>query len=237
MDGEFSTGKRNLNPGIHTYIPVEAGQNRAARKLGKSGSMKKEDLEKLADDELLDLIIQRRREALEALYDRFGNAVFSLAVHILRDVGAAEEVTQDTFFNVWRRAPSYDSARGKVSAWLFSIGHHRIIDELRRRKRRDQSEVSQDVEVLHRAADDSSDPALYLALQMQRSQIHMALAELRPEQREAVMLAYYGGLTHTEIAARLQQPLGTVKTRMRLALKRLRELMGNEAREIVEDGL
>ena len=87
------------------------------------------------DEQLLMLITQRKREALEALYDRYSGAVYSLAMHLLRDSGASEEVTQDVFFNVWRRSESYRSHRGSLKAWLFSIAHHRTIDELRRRKR------------------------------------------------------------------------------------------------------
>lgn len=218
---------QNLNPpaGLSAYIEKE-GQNTA-----DGLPVTKEDYAALSDQELLSLIVEQKREALEALYDRFSGAVFSLATHMLRDPGAAEEVTQDAFFKVWRRASSYRSDRGKVTAWLFSIAHHRVIDEVRRRKRREQTHVSQDVELLDRPADDSSDPARYAMLQMKRGELKEALNVLRPEQREIVLLAYYGGLTHSEIANRLQQPLGTVKTRMRLALKKLRVVLGPQARE------
>ena len=198
--------------------------------------MKRADLETMSDEELVDLVAEHRREALELLYERYSGAVYSLAMQMLKDPGAAEEVAQDTFFNVWRRATSYKSDRGKVTAWLFSIGHHRIIDELRRR-RRDQSQVAQDIETIQQhPEDESADPTAYADQRMRKRYIKDALDALRPEQREVVMLAYYGGLTHTEIAAKLDQPLGTVKTRMRLALKKLREMMGPQAREWA-DGL
>jgi RNA polymerase sigma-70 factor (ECF subfamily) len=180
---------------------------------------------------LLSLIEEKDRQALEALYARYSGPVFSLAMQMLRDAGAAEEVTQDAFFNVWRRAASYRSDRGKVTAWLFSIAHHRVIDEVRRRKRREQAQSSQDVDLLSQPADDSGDPARFAIGQMRRSEIKEALSGLRPEQRDVVILAYYGGLTHSEIAKKLDQPLGTVKTRMRLALKKLRDIMGPQARE------
>jgi len=86
------------------------------------------------DEELLTLIVQRRLDALEALYDKYSGGIFSLAMHMLRDTQIAEEVTQDVFLNVWRRGASYRSNRGKVTAWLFSIAHHKTIDELRRSK-------------------------------------------------------------------------------------------------------
>ncbi len=192
---------------------------------------RREDYPALEDGELMSLIKEQDREALEALYARYSGPVFSLAMQMLRDAGAAEEVTQDAFFNVWRRASSYRSDRGKVIAWLFSIAHHRVIDEVRRRKRREQAHSSQDVDLLSCLADDSGDPARFAIGRMRRSEIKEALSGLRPEQRDVVILAYYGGLTHSEIAKKLDQPLGTVKTRMRLALKKLRDLMGPQAQE------
>jgi len=146
-------------------------------------------------------------------------------------------VTQDTFFNVWRRASSYRQSRGKVTAWLFSIGHHQIIDEVRRRKRREQTQVYHDVDLINQPSDDTNDPMKFANRQMQRGMLSKALSALRSEQREIVVLAYYGGLTHSEIANKLGQPLGTVKTRMRLGLKKLREVLGPQAREWTEHGL
>lgn len=181
------------------------------------------DLGDLTDEDLLGLIAEQRRDALDDLYRRYSTAAYSLALKILRDPGGAEEVTQDSFFNVWRRAGSYTKGRGKVTAWLFSIVHHRAIDEIRRRKRRDEQRSSREVETLDIPSDDSSDPVRFANAQFQRGVLDEALKTLRPEQRAVVELAYFGGLTHTEIADRLQQPLGTVKTRMRLALKKLRE--------------
>lgn len=157
--------------------------------------------------------------------------MYSLALHILRDRGAAEEVAQDSFFNVWRRAASFRTSRGTVAAWLFSIVHHRAVDELRRRKRREQQQSDKDPMTLDHPADDTTDPVRFTVAQFDRVKIKGALEALRPEQREIVVLAYYGGLTHTEIAQKLGQPLGTVKTRMRLALKKLREVLGPQTLE------
>lgn len=190
------------------------------------------------DGQVLSLIADKDRGALECLYDRYSNTVYSLAMHMLRDSGAAEEVTQDVFFNVWRRAASYDSQRGSVTAWLFSIAHHRTIDELRRR-RRDQTHVQPGVDLSNRPSENGSygDPLKYTTGKFIRGQLEDALVTLRPEQREIVVLAYFGGLTHSEIANQLGQPLGTVKTRMRLALKKLREVLGPQYKERAEYGL
>jgi RNA polymerase sigma-70 factor (ECF subfamily) len=174
---------------------------------------------------------------LEGLYDRYSGAVYSLAVYMLQDAGAAEEVMQDTFFKVWRKGSSYNPERGKVTSWLFSIAHHRVIDEVRRRRRRDRNQVFQDVDLIDQPADDSSDPTRYAMVQMRRSRIKTALSALRPEQREVVVLAYYGGLTHSEMAKRLGLPLGTVKTRMRLALRKLKEVLESRVRELMDYGL
>ena len=193
--------------------------------------------EAAGDEELLRLIVERHREALEVLYGRYASPVYSLAMQMLRDSGAAEEVTQDAFFSVWRRASSYHSGRGKVTSWLFSIAHHRAIDELRRRRRRVPIPANVDIDLVDQPSDDSTDPVRYATAQFQRRRIKDALGTLRPEQRKVVELAYFGGLTHTEIAETLSQPLGTVKTRMRLALKRLRETLGPKAQEWAEHGL
>ena len=103
----------------------------------------------LEDEKLLRLIAKGDRSALEVLYDRYAGGIYSLAHHMLQERGAAEEVTQDTFLNVWRRASTYNVKRGKVSGWLFSIGHHRIIDELRKRRRQESMIYVPDVEAIH----------------------------------------------------------------------------------------
>lgn len=193
--------------------------------------------EELDDGQLLTSIAGDKREALEALYNRYSGPVYSLAMHLLRDQGAAEEVTQDTFFNVWRRGGSYKPGRGSVTAWLFSIAHHRTIDELRKR-RREQGRVQHGVDLTNRPSESrAGDPAEYTKAQYEGKQLKDALTTLRPEQREVVVLAYFGGFTHTEIAKQLEQPLGTVKTRMRLAMKKLREVLGPQIRESADHGV
>ncbi|MDA0769261.1 MAG: sigma-70 family RNA polymerase sigma factor [Chloroflexi bacterium] len=194
--------------------------------------------EEADDAQLISLIMEQSRPALETLYQRYSNTVYSLAMHMLRDAGKAEEVTQDAFFNVWRRAGSYSTSRGSVTAWLFSIAHNRTIDELRKR-RRGQTHVRHGVDLSNKAEEDNSggDPMRYATLQFDKSQLKDALFTLRPEQREIVILAYFGGLTHSEISQQLGQPLGTVKTRMRLALKKLRSVLGPQYLEQADIGM
>ncbi len=177
------------------------------------------------DSDLMQAIRNEDRDALETLYTRYYGPVYSLAMHMLRDVGAAEEVAQDTFFNIWRRAGSYKAHRGNVTSWLFGIARNRAIDELRKR-RRQYDRVRHGVDLTNmptEARDD--DPAEYAAAQYEGSRLEAALATLRPEQREVVVLAYFGGMTHVEISRKLDQPLGTVKTRIRLAIKKLRVVL------------
>ena len=188
------------------------------------------------DKRLMELSVQQDLDALGTLYNRYSNGVYALAMQMLKDSGAAEEVVQDAFHNVWRRAASYHPDRGKVTSWLFSIAHHRAIDELRRR-RRDREHVQHGVDIANRPSEGRGDPVEYTALSMEGRRIKEALNVLRKEQREIVMLAYYGGFTHSEIAAKLDQPLGTVKTRMRLALKKLREVLGPQPQEGVKHGM
>ena len=129
------------------------------------------------------LVVQQSREALESLYDRYSRAIYSLAVSLLRDPGAAEEVTQDVFLSVWRRGASYRPKRGKVTAWLFSIAHHRTIDEIRRR-RRELEHVREGVDVTNEPSTGMDDPLECATAQYQRSRLKGALATLRPEAHE-----------------------------------------------------
>lgn len=208
--------QRNLPGGLSSYNKREGCNEGADSARSRAG------YEALSDSDLLGLISIGTRQALESLYDRYGNAVYSLSMYILRDAGAAEEVTQDAFLNVWRRATTYSSQRGEVKAWLLSIAHHRAIDELRQRRRHEQGQTHNEFDLENHPSDESDDPVKYATREFQRGRVREALLTLGPEQREVVLLAYYGGFTHTEIAKLLGHPLGTVKTRMRLALKKLR---------------
>jgi RNA polymerase sigma-70 factor, ECF subfamily len=181
----------------------------------------------LTDLELLAQIGEQDREALASLYDRYGRRVFALAVRILNDPVGSEEVTQDVFMSVWRRGASYTSKKGKFTTWLFSIAHNRTIDELRKR-RRDRSRENDDIEDHYDLKSSDISPADAAVASSEFAKVKAAMEKLPEEQKSVVELSYFKGLTQTEIATKTGQPLGTVKTRMRLALKKLRVALSAE---------
>lgn len=183
-----------------------------------------QDMEDLG---LLEEISNRNRDALAELYDRYDRRVFSLAARILNDPVSSEEVTQDVFLSVWRRGSSYSSAKGKFTTWLFSIAHNRTIDELRKR-RRDRNRQNDDIEDHLNIESAEISPLENAVAQSEYAKVRDAMAELPAEQRQVVELSYFRGLTQAEIAEKTGQPLGTVKTRMRLALRKLRNALSSE---------
>ena len=175
------------------------------------------------DEELVAQLSRQDTDAFEALYGRYGNLVYSLSLRILGDVQAAEDVVQDVFLRVWRKPDHYDTARGRFLTWLLSVARNRAIDERRSRGRRQRFEVgSAPLDGDGPQGDEADDPALAALLADERSAIRRALVGLPPEQRSAIELAYYGGLTQQEIARALGEPLGTVKTRIRLGMQKMR---------------
>ncbi len=176
---------------------------------------------RLADQAALARVARGDQSALAELYDRHARRVFSLAVRILREHADAEDVVQEVFTQVWVQAGRYDTARGAVAAWMLMMARSRAIDRLRSRQARPEAAAES------RAAENVPDAArpqdLDLLSTEQVAHLRNALNELPGAQRVALELAYYEGLTHTEIAARLAEPLGTVKTRIRQAVLRLRE--------------
>jgi len=191
------------------------------------GQMNQLNYEELEDLELLAKISEKDRQALAELYDRYGRRVFALAVRMLNDPVGSEEVTQDVFMSVWRRGASYTSKKGKFTTWLFSIAHNRTIDELRKRKR-DRSRENTDIDDHLNIQSSDISPADAAVAQSEYLQIRAAMEKLPVEQKHVVDLSYFKGLTQTEIAMKTGQPLGTVKTRMRLALKKLRTALSAE---------
>jgi RNA polymerase sigma-70 factor (ECF subfamily) len=164
-------------------------------------------------------------QAVAALYDRDSALVFSLALRIVGDREGAEELVQEAFLRAWRQAGTYQPALGRLSTWLLGITRNLAVDELRRRGARPQrvdGEAAQEqLDTL--SAPEFDDPALQVGLADQQAEIRQALDALPPAQRTVIELAYYSGLSQSEIAATLGDPLGTVKTRMRLATQKLRE--------------
>ena len=174
-----------------------------------------------SDRALVSRIERRDADALAALYDRYAARVNGLASRILGDTGDAEEIVQEVFLYAWRSAASYDGARGTVLAWLLVAARSRAIDRLRARRPGGRERT--------RPLDDAPEPAsaedVEAGVEGRRWEAicRAAVAELPAEQREALELAYFGGLTQQEIAAKTATPLGTIKTRVRLGLMKLRE--------------
>lgn len=181
----------------------------------------------LASEEahLLARIAQQDQSALSTLYDRYARVLYSLAFRILGSVEEAEEIVLDVFSQVWKLAERYDPQRGRVDAWLFMLTRSRSLDRLRSLQR-----ISKAVESSTEAAKtvpqiQISDPTEDVLINERRDRVLAAMRQLPAEQREVIELAYYQGLTHVEIAAKTGKSLGTVKTRIRLGLAKLRQAL------------
>ncbi|HKE24027.1 MAG TPA: sigma-70 family RNA polymerase sigma factor [Bryobacteraceae bacterium] len=174
------------------------------------------------DGDLLARLQRRDPQALAELYDRYGGIVFRLILRMVRDSGTAEDLVQETFLRVWNRAGGFDGERGAVGPWLLAVARNRAIDHLRARGGRAENTIElNEIENPALFAAAASDPLHFdLARHVKR-----ALGRLTPQQREAIELAYFEGMSQTEIAERMGQPLGTVKTWMRRALELMREVL------------
>jgi RNA polymerase sigma-70 factor (ECF subfamily) len=178
------------------------------------------------DQALLARVAAGDSRALDTLYNRYARVVYSAALRILGSAELAEEVVQETFWRVWRRSGTFQSERGQVSSWILGIAHNLAIDELRRQRARPSPVYDQEDRPVLRDMEDSRVDVAGAALdQEQRQLISAALSQIPSEQREAIELAYFSGLSQSEIAAQLQNPLGTVKTRIRLGLQKLRDIL------------
>ena len=171
---------------------------------------------KATDASLIDRIVQRDESALAALYDRYAGMLSSVLNRILRDTQAAEEILQDIFYQLWRNAEQFDSSRGSLSGWLLVIARNRAISRLRRHNPASGDELSENTVVVVSNLESS------VAQQQLMAKVKSALDNLPKEQRAAIELAYFEGLTHSEIAQRTGDPLGTVKTRLRSAVETLK---------------
>lgn len=183
------------------------------------------DCSTLDDETLVRLIVQARAEALSELYDRYSRLVFSLALNSVGDSATAEEITQDVFLRVWQRARQYRADRAKVSTWLTSITRHRAIDQLRRRSSRPEQHGVAWAELAPGAEPSINGPDQAVVLTMERERVRAAIAQLPEEQKQVLALAYFQGLPQSQIAEALAMPLGTVKTRIRLGMQKLREML------------
>lgn len=177
----------------------------------------------LSDEALIALLERGEDDALAELYDRYGQVAYSLAYRMLRNGTLAEDAVQEAFLTVWRNAARFVPERAKASTWVLTIVHRRAVDLVRREERRRTEPFTPGVEPA--SAEGSADDEAWLRLQRER--VQEALRHLPDEQREALELAYYGGFTQSELAERLGQPLGTIKSRMFAGLARLRELLSD----------
>ena len=183
---------------------------------------------RLDDASLIDAMRRGDERAVGLLYDRHASMVMGLALSIVRDRTDAETVVLDTFTQVWRDAARYDVARGSVASWLLVLGRSRALDLLRsagRRARLTPVSVDDAPAAALVAEDAPSDPAQAVEAHERQRHVAAALGELPQAQRQAIELAFFEGLSHSEVAERLGEPLGTVKTRIRLGMTKLRQLL------------
>ena len=173
----------------------------------------------LSDEALVALVARADEEALAELYDRFGRVAYGLALRIVRDPSLAEDAVQDGFLTVWRSASHFVAERAKASTWILTLVHRRAVDVVRR----EQPRRAEPLEAAPQPTVEGTEEQAWL--QLQRDRVQEALRCLPDKQREALELAYYGGFTQSELADRLGEPLGTIKSRMFSGLARLRELL------------
>jgi RNA polymerase sigma-70 factor, ECF subfamily len=180
----------------------------------------------LSDEALVLLAARSEEAALAELYDRYGRVAYGLALRIVRDPALAEDAVQEAFLVVWRTAPRFVPERGKASTWILTLVHRRAVDAVRREQRRRAESLERAPEPAVGGVEEDA------WLRLQRERVQAALRRLPDAQREALELAYYGGFSQSELAERLGQPLGTIKSRMFAGLSRMRELLGEPGTEM-----
>jgi RNA polymerase sigma factor (sigma-70 family) len=174
----------------------------------------------LSDEAVVALVARSDEEALAELYDRFGRVAYGMAFRVLRDERLAEDAVQEGFLTAWRNADRFMPERAKASTWLLTLVHRRAVDLVRREERRRAEPLPDAAEA---APSGSAEDDAWL--RFERERVQAALRRLPDQQREALELAYYGGFSQSELAERLGQPVGTIKSRMFTGLSRLRELL------------
>lgn len=220
MSLDNPTKKQSRIRGLPFSVDIKGRKRRAA------DSQRISDYAAETDERLVEALEARDERAIEALYDRYGDYVYSVCIRMVGDVQLAEDLSQEVFLRLWRRPDLYDTSRGRFITWLLSVARNRAIDERRSRGRRfrHESPPSESTEEVLESAPTSETRDVAIVSE-ERVVVQRALAKLPPEQRLAIELAYFGGYTQQEIAQGLRQPLGTVKTRIRLGLQKLRQLL------------
>lgn len=175
------------------------------------------------ETDLMNKIVRKDTSAFGRLYDRYSQVVFNLAMRILKNRGEAEELVQEVFLQVWNKAYTYDSNRGSITTWIINIARNLGIDKLRKKKDLGNYSDIEDEQI-----SSNSDSLRILEEEEQRMVIVEAMEGLPVEQRTAIEMVYYSGLTHAEIAARLNEPIGTVKTRIKLGIAKLRKQLSSK---------
>ena len=182
-----------------------------------SSATSAKDQPQVTDSMLISRIRAGEEDALATLHDRYAQVVYSVALRVLGDTTQAEDVLQEIFLQIWRNPEAFDSSRGSLGAWLAVIARHRAIDQLRRRH--PETDIEDVVVSVDSNLEQMADRNMTVA------RVRSAVEQLPPEQRKPLELAFFQGLTHTEIAAKTGEPLGTVKTRIRSALLSLRKVL------------
>jgi RNA polymerase sigma factor (sigma-70 family) len=184
-------------------------------------------LSHLSDEALVLMAARSEESALAELYDRYGRAAYGLALRVVRDAALAEDAVQEAFLALWRTAAQFVPERSKASTWILTLVHRRAVDAVRREQRRRADTLEHAPEPASAGGVDED-----AWLRLQRERVQEALRTLPDAQREALELAYYGGFSQSELAERLGQPIGTIKSRMFAGLSRLRELLGEPGAEV-----
>lgn len=237
----LTLGRATILPGTLLRLPVDpspvrtpAGYDRVPRSTPgvTEGRVREPDdvraVRRAEDAALLARIVDRDERAVEALYARYSGPLYSLAYQVTGADRFAQDVVQEVFVALWRDATRFDPARGAVAPWLFSLARHKAIDLVRREANVRKRTADVDLE-LEEASDDVDHEAW---VRIRRERVMEAIEELTPAQREALELAFFQGLTHVEVSERLGIPLGTAKTRIRSALLRMRDLLGDSVSEL-----
>lgn len=187
------------------------------------------DTKTLDDVTLLRLVARQQESALSELYDRFSRLVFSMALNTLGERAQAEEVTQEVFLRLWQRAETYNPEQGKVSTWIASLARHRAIDVYRRQKNRPEGSLLPWEAAEISGLSDGVNVESQVEASMRQRRLRAALAQLPESQRQALAYAFFQGYSHSQIAEALHEPLGTVKTRIRLAMEKLRQVLEEDS--------